>query len=302
MSEIALRTDNGVVANHIPDAALGLVQWAQSASAAYELAQRIITTSFAPAQYRGKPDEAAAAMLAGAEVGLSPMASLRAFDVIQGSAAPRAIALRAILQSMGHRIRYPEMTPTRVVAVGLRLGDTEWQKVEWTIKRAQELGLTNKEQWKKQPQTMLVARATSEVARLIAADAILGIPYTVEELQDSIPEPTTTVTRQPTASRTVRRQQPEPIPEPALDEAPEPDVIEPDVPILTNEPGAYEGITKPQLTKLHILFKERGFVNREDALGYLSLIGLPVESSKDLSKAAAHAAIEALEALERPAS
>jgi hypothetical protein len=31
------------------------------------------------------------------------------------------------------------------------------------------------------PQAMLAARATSEVCRLVAADAILGMPYSSEE-------------------------------------------------------------------------------------------------------------------------
>ena len=38
--------------------------------------------------------------------------------------------------------------------------------------------------WKKQPGAMLVARATSEACRLVAADAILGIGYSSEEIAD----------------------------------------------------------------------------------------------------------------------
>jgi hypothetical protein len=33
---------------------------------------------------------------------------------------------------------------------------------------------------------MLVARASSELGRLIGADALLGIPYTAEELEDEL--------------------------------------------------------------------------------------------------------------------
>lgn len=299
MSEIALRSDyvpqHLPVVSNIPPAARGLVEWAESASAAYELARRLVGTAFAPAQYKGKPEEAAAAMLAGADVGLSPLASLRAFDVIQGTAAPRAITYRAILLSMGHKLNYPTMTTTRVIVRGLRLGDTEWQTVEWTIKRAQDLGLTGKEQWKKQPQTMLIARATAEIARLIAADAILGIPYSIEEIMDSEPESTTTVTRLPAETRTVRRTPKAEAAEPPLDEAPEPE-IEPepvDPPIdVSDQP---EGITKPQLTKMHILFKERGINDRTDALNFLATLGYLVESSKDLTKDEASHTIEALD-------
>lgn len=287
MTELALRQDYApAVVSNIPPAAQGLVEWAHSAAAAYELAQRIITTSFAPAQYRGKPDEAAAAMLAGSEVGLSPMAALRAFDVIQGVAAPRAITLRAIVQSLGHEIIIDEATPQRVRGRGRRKGSSEWQPCEWTIKRAQDLGLTNKDQWKKQPQTMLVARFTSEIARLIAADAILGIPYTAEEIIDA-DQPTTTVTRTPAAKTSVRRKAPESA-EPEFDPPAEP---EPELPV--------EELIRPaQTKKMMALFNEKGFRDRDDRLAYVTeVVGIEVASSKDLSVAQASAVIDALDQL-----
>jgi hypothetical protein len=57
-----------------------------------------------------------------------------------------------------------------------------------------------------QPRNMLIARATAEVARLIAADAILGIPYVTEELEDADVMPVATQ-REPEAAapRTARR-------------------------------------------------------------------------------------------------
>jgi hypothetical protein len=51
--------------------------------------------------------------------------------------------------------------------------------------RGKPVEATGKENWQNQPQAMLLARATAECARLIAADAILGIPYAAEELRDS---------------------------------------------------------------------------------------------------------------------
>lgn len=288
--------------SQIPDAAAGLVQWAQSADAAYQLAQRIITTSFAPAHYRGKPDEAAAAMLAGAEVGLSPMASLRAFDVIQGVAAPRAIAYRAIVQSLGHELVITEQSPTRVVAQGRRRGSATWQTVIWTIERAQKLGLTNKDQWKKQPMTMLIARATSECARLIAADAILGIPNTVEELYDAEPAPTTTISREPVKPRTVQRKPPTPAEpeEPAIEEpaaSTEPAPAEEEAPDVSD---SIELINQKQLGKMMALFNAAGFKDRDDRLAYVEhVLNEKVATSKDLTKDQASRVIDALEDLDR---
>lgn len=166
-----------------------LSDWAHAADAAYQVAGRLVQSSFVPAAFRGKQVEATAAILAGSEVGLSPMSALRAFDVIQGQAAPRAITLRAIVQSYGHSMVLVESTDTRCRMKGKRRGETEWQNVTWTMDRARALGLVGKDNWKKQPGAMLVARATSELARLIGSDAILGIAYSSEEINDGqVPE------------------------------------------------------------------------------------------------------------------
>jgi len=185
MSDLAIRTDQQlqVPAAGQPGTA-ALAQWAQAADAAYRLAETLCSTQFAPAAYKGKPQEATAAILAGAEVGLSPLASLRAFDNIQGTPAPKALTLRAIAQGLGHEVRIDESTPVIAVVSGRRKGDADWQTSTWTIERAQQMGLTSKTQWKQQPAAMLVARATAEVCRWIASDAIMGMPYTAEEIRD----------------------------------------------------------------------------------------------------------------------
>lgn len=213
-----------------------LAEWATSAQAAASVAEQLVKTSFVPEAFRGKPYEATAAILSGLEMGLSPMASLRSFDVIQGQAAPRAITLRAVVQAHGHEMVLDEATATRCVMRGRRNGANTWQKVVWTIDRARSLGLVTKHTWKTQPQNMLVARATSELARLIAADAILGIAYTAEELIDGAdpnstppsPEPNgdaaaeTTEATAPGTRRMSRRKPPAPTEQPALDDGPEP--------------------------------------------------------------------------------
>lgn len=184
--DIALRNEAelAVPADRADAAVARLSAWAQAASATHKMAQTLVETSFVPQAFRGKPVEATAAMLAGAEVGLNPMASLRAFDVIQGTAAPRALTLRAIVQSHGHEMVVAESTHERCVVRGRRKGETDWQESEWDLDRAKRLKLTGKENWQNQPKAMLLARATAECARLVAADAILGIPYAAEELRD----------------------------------------------------------------------------------------------------------------------
>lgn len=172
-----------------PPAANELEQWARDLSTAYQAATRLVTTSFVPATYQGKPEEAAAAIMTGAELGLSPLAALRSIDIIKGTPAMRAIALRALVQSAGHEIWVEESTATRAVVKGRRKGSDKVETSVWTIERARSLDLLGKDNWRKQPIAMLLARATAELVRLIAADVILGIPYSVEEIQDQgVPE------------------------------------------------------------------------------------------------------------------
>jgi hypothetical protein len=158
------------------------MQWAQEADLAYQMATKLAATSFVPQSLRGKPGDITAAILAGAELGLKPMATLKSIDVIQGTPALRAHAMRAVVQKQGHEIELVESTPERCVMRGRRKGSDGWQEVEWTTARASQLGLLGKAEWKKQPQTMLVARATGELCRLIASDALHGMPYVSEEL------------------------------------------------------------------------------------------------------------------------
>lgn len=180
---VATRNDNTPAPQQqLPTGATSLIEWAQQADIAYQMANKLAVTSFVPNTLRGKPGDIAAAILAGQELGLKPMATLKSIDVIQGTPALRAHAMRGIVQSHGHEIELVESDEQHCVMRGRRAGAEGWQTVVWTIQRAAALGLVGKAEWKKQPQTMLVARATGELCRLIASDALHGMPYAVEEL------------------------------------------------------------------------------------------------------------------------
>lgn len=213
MSEIEVRTE-GLTA---------LGQWAHDASQAHQVATALAKTSFVPKAFQGKPAEITAAILAGHELGIEPMAALRSINVIQGTPALAAVALRALVQAQGHEVWIKDSSPTRVVACAKRKGSDVEHRSVWTIERAKQLGLTGKDNWSKQPEAMLIARATSELCRLVAADAILGMPYSVEELSDEAP-----AVKPRTVKRAVEIEAPE-LDEPAAIEAPVENVPEPEV-------------------------------------------------------------------------
>lgn len=207
-----------------------LVQWAYEARQAAQIAASLAQTSFVPASLRGKPQDITAAILAGQELGLQPMASLRSMDVIQGTPALRAHAMRGLVQSRGHSVQVVESTTTKCVMRGRRHGEDEWQEVEWDLERAAMLGLVGKAEWKKQPKTMLLARATGEVCRLIASDVLYAMPYAAEEL-DGAPDAPAPVSGRVTAAELLG-QIPKSAAEPtseetAVTETPESDAAEP---------------------------------------------------------------------------
>jgi hypothetical protein len=121
------------------------------------------------------------------------MAALRSIDVIppgSGSPALRAVALRALLQQHGHDLWVVESTDSRAIVRGRRSGEAEAYPTDsvWTMDRAKRLGVRGfndpKGSWVRQPKVMLVARATAEMARWIASDVLLGLPYIAEEIGD----------------------------------------------------------------------------------------------------------------------
>jgi hypothetical protein len=236
-TDVETRKPDAAAVSFDPDSELQV--WARDLTTAYQAARQLVTTSFVPKTYQGKPEEAAAAIMTGQELGLSPLAALRSIDIIGGVPAMRAVALRALVQSKGHEIWVEESTKTQAVVAGRRRGADKVERSVWTIDRARDLQLLGKDNWKKQPIAMLLARATSELVRLIAADVILGIPYSTEEVQDMAVVEAVDVPAKPASSRTARRK---PLPvkpeEPALPDEAEKASEEPqgDAPAEESEP------------------------------------------------------------------
>ncbi len=186
MTEIALRDEQPTTAIEPfqQSTVSALEVWATEADNAVRYADAVVNTAMCPTAYRGKRDEAAAAILAGVELGFKPMASLRAFHSIQGTPTLKAETIRAIVQQAGHELIIVESTDQRCIVEGRRKGSDQWQRSEWTIDRAVKAGYTKKNpNWQSNPNAMLVARACTEVGRWIASDALMGVPVS-EEIAD----------------------------------------------------------------------------------------------------------------------
>jgi hypothetical protein len=145
-----------------------------------KIANVIYDTPFVPDGLRGSAPAVAAAMLAGREMGLGIMTSLANIDVIKGKPTQKALLMRAMIQSQGHKWQDVDVTDTRVIIKGCRRGESEWTEVTFTAAHAKTAGID----LGKYPADKLYARATSRLARRKFADVIMGMPYSSEEAED----------------------------------------------------------------------------------------------------------------------
>ena len=331
---------------------ISIREWAAELEAAASIARQLAPTDFLPLTLKrwlrddkgrlldgkdGRPAEidldattatAAAAIMTGAELGLKPGAALRSIAVINNTPALNAITLRAILLNAGHEIWVlPDSNSARAIVRARRLGSDDVQQSTWTLDRAKTAGLypgAERSQWRKNPGAMLVARATAEAARYVAADAILGIPYTEEELIDAIEgaEPPLALVAAPadgngaepgglaaTVKKTRTTKRKTPATPPALPAAP-PSRAEPDrtaaaaaarpVPPDDTPPPM---ISKPQMDRLHAVLRDLGLGepdNRDDALNLINgWLEQPVDSTKKLTAGDARTVIDNLDAMRK---
>ncbi|GAC81670.1 hypothetical protein SAMN04488550_4175 [Gordonia malaquae] len=164
-------------------------QTAANLSYAHQIATALSATAFVPQHFRGKPEDCAAAILYGSTVGMDPMTSLQNLYVISGKPALYSRPMVGIVLSHGHEIWTDEETPEKVVVCGRRKGSSTIERSEWTIERAKKAGYTSNKKYQTDPRSMLYARASGDVARRVAPDALLGMAYNVEELELSDERP-----------------------------------------------------------------------------------------------------------------
>ena len=159
-----------------------LVKQAQAMDAAYKIGSALANTAMVPQTFRGKPDDATAAILYGAELGLKPTQALQQVFVVHGQPAIYARTMVGLLKSKGYTFETVETSDSAVTVRGTSpRGEVE--ESTWTIARADQAGYTKNAKYKTDPQAMLYAKAASEVCRKLAPDVLLGIKYTAEDLE-----------------------------------------------------------------------------------------------------------------------
>jgi hypothetical protein len=134
----------------------------------------------------GTPQGVLSTILAGREMGLSAMASLRGFFIVEGKPTLSADLIRALVIRSGKAkfFRPVERTAERATWETQR-GDDPPFTLSYTIEEARIAGLIKKGSgWEKSPADMLTARASAKLARLIYSDIVFNL-YDPTEVENS---------------------------------------------------------------------------------------------------------------------
>jgi len=126
-------------------------------------------------------EQAYAKIIAGRELGLGPMTSLALIYVVHGRTALEAELMGGLVkQTEKYNYRFKKMTNEECVIDFYENGKLAGTST-FTIDDARRAELTNKDNWKKYPRNMLIARALANGARWFCPDAIHGA-YTYDEM------------------------------------------------------------------------------------------------------------------------
>jgi hypothetical protein len=213
-SEVAIDESAGLPAvHHAAARALGGIPYLGEYM---RLAESISKTAMVPVALRNRPDEVLAVVMYGAELGIGPMQAMQQVNFIEGKPSMAPELMRALIRQAGHKLNITS-TRTECVIVGER-GDTgEVGETDFTIDDAVDAGLcrivdgkvnARSQQGKKLPwetytKDMLLARATSRIARMMFSDVIAGMSYTPEEVASFTPTPAATPRPATTTQETV---------------------------------------------------------------------------------------------------
>lgn len=234
-----------------------------------EFSRVLAASKLLPPDYRGNPANVLFAIQYAEALGVAPIHAITSIHVISGKPSASADLIAGLVRRAGHKLRV-QSSDTKAVATIIRADDPDFPYVaEWDMEKAKAAGLLTNPSWKKYPAAMLRSRAITEVARQGASDALFGVAYTPEELGAEVdahgaPESV------PSAPRRVTAADIQAAAEPAR-------------------------ITGQQTEQMMNLFREKGFVDRDDRLAYVTeIVGVNVESAADLTAEQADAILAAL--------
>lgn len=166
-NEIALRTAEALTEKQ---------EWSKAMSIA----------SLLPQQYRNNPGNLLFAIEYADALGIERINAITSIYVVEGKPSASADLIAGLIRKAGHKLRvYGD--DVSATAELIRADDPEFTyTATWNLERARVAGLSSKAVWKNYPAAMLRSRAITEVGRMGASDALLGVVYTPEELNADV--------------------------------------------------------------------------------------------------------------------
>lgn len=149
-------------------------------------AKAVCQSDIIPTVYRGKPANILVAVGYGAPLGLTPMQSLQDISVINGKPTASASFIASHVRMAGHKLRVKKDEKALSVTATIVRSDDPDYPISVTRDKvwAQQMGLLNKDNYRKQPLTMLTWRAITAVAREACPEILYGVQYSPDELHD----------------------------------------------------------------------------------------------------------------------
>ena len=224
----------------------------QPMSEQVRVAEFLAGSDIVPDAFRKRPANVWLALDMGAHMGLKPFQTFRAVHVIKGTPTFSAEAMRGMAMAAGHTVTVTS-TPTEATVSIKRADGLGEGTTTFTLDQAKQAGYLGKGgNWASDPESMLVARATSRCAKRVIPDLLMGLTMT-EEMDDVVAvEGSPVEALQATTEAAAAIEAPEPAPEPAKKaskpaEAPQA-AAEPEAPeIVPDEPEQGEEPTQATL-------------------------------------------------------
>ena len=159
--------------------------------AAVKLSQILVASRLLPRAI-STPEAAVTVIMAGRELGLTAMQSLRSIHIIEGKPTMSADLMVALVKRspVCRHFSLVESTAERATYETQRRDDPSPTRLSFTMAEAQAAGVATKDNWRKFPAAMLRARAASALVRAVYPDVLLGV-YDSDsgELEDATPAP-----------------------------------------------------------------------------------------------------------------
>lgn len=148
------------------------------------MAEVLSKSTLLPDALKGKAADVVVQILAGQELGLAPMASIRGVHIVQGKPLLSADTMVALVMGSGlcEYFSLVEETETKVVYETKRKGSPHTQRASWSDEDTKLAGLNTKDNWRLHRKQMRRARARAILARDVYPDVLAGC-YDPDEIQ-----------------------------------------------------------------------------------------------------------------------